>query len=368
MAWRGIFKLAAINVAVFAGLLVLVEGVSSLLLLGKEVLVDDTPQVAETRHTRYDPELGWVSVSDTYIADMYGDAKSLRINSQGFRGGREYSVPVPSDKLRIVCSGDSFTLGFGVGDRDTWCALLESMDARLETINMGEGGYGVDQAYLWYMRDGQRFAHDVQVFAVIGPGFERMLFDVFLGHGKPFLTVENGELITHNTPVPKAPYRFDWLNRYAGSIDSLRLLRLLHLQVPPIGNHPAPDAIDVGDVLARILTNLHRVNAAKGSTLVLVYLPSLHDLGGRYDATRQGLAKFCTRNGLPWLDLTPDLLALPAAQRDTLFIGDDQLTHYIWAQGHYTEAGNRLVARRLYQELMAVPAVSDKLRTLGAAP
>jgi hypothetical protein len=368
MTWRGFAKLAAINVAVLAGLLVLIEGASSLLLLGREVLADDTPQVAETRHARYDPDLGWVNVPGTYIADMYGEAKSLRINSQGFRGDRDYSLPVPSGKLRIVCSGDSFTLGFGVGDRDTWCALLESMDARLETLNMGEGGYGVDQAYLWYMRDGRRFAHDVQLFALIGPGFQRMQLDAFLGRGKPFLTVENGELVTHNTPVPKASYLFDWLTRHAASIDGLRLLRLLHRQVRPIGNHRAPDAIQVEDVLAQILLKLHEVNAAKGSTLVVVYLPSLEDLDGSTAAIRRGLAKFCARNGWPWLDLTPDVLAMPAAQRDGLFIGEDQLSSYVWARGHYTEQGNRFVARRLYEQLVAAPAVGDKLRTLGAVP
>ena len=28
---------------------------------------------------------------------------------------------------------------------------------------MGQGGYGIDQAYLWYKRDGTKLDHDVQI-------------------------------------------------------------------------------------------------------------------------------------------------------------------------------------------------------------
>ena len=41
----------------------------------------------------------------------------------------------------------------GVGNDDVWCKLLESIDNRIETVNLGQGGYGVDQAYLWYKRN-----------------------------------------------------------------------------------------------------------------------------------------------------------------------------------------------------------------------
>ncbi len=89
---------------------------------------------------------------------------------------------------RLVCSGDSFTFGYGVGDEATWCALLATIPPGIETVNMGQGGYGLDQAYLWYRRDGLHLGHQVHVMALITRDFERMASDRFVGYGKPLLS------------------------------------------------------------------------------------------------------------------------------------------------------------------------------------
>ena len=138
--------------------LIAIEGLSSLILVGRAFVDRAGPLVAERRHTQYDPDLGWVNTPGVQIPDLYGPGRSLSINSQGFRGLHDTSERVAAGRLRILCSGDSFTLGYGVGDADTWCARLTALDSRLETVNMGQGGYGVDQAYLWYLRD--RGVHD----------------------------------------------------------------------------------------------------------------------------------------------------------------------------------------------------------------
>ncbi|MBZ0270081.1 hypothetical protein K8I85_18165, partial [bacterium] len=105
--------------------------------------------VAERRHTRYDPELGWANRPSVRIDDLYGPGRSLTTNAQGFRAPCEYAERIPDGTIRLLCSGDSFTLGWGVDDADTWPAQLERLDERVETINLGQGGYGIDQAYLW---------------------------------------------------------------------------------------------------------------------------------------------------------------------------------------------------------------------------
>ena len=51
---------------------------------------------------------------------------------------------MPPGKTRIICSGDSFTLGFGVDNEHTWPQQLAARNANLETVNMGQGGYGAD--------------------------------------------------------------------------------------------------------------------------------------------------------------------------------------------------------------------------------
>jgi len=81
---------------------------------------------------------------------------------------------VPPGYLRVIGSGDSFTLGHGVANGQTWCARLEEIDPRFENVNMGQGGYGADQAYLSYRRDRRRLDRDTHIFAFISDDLHRL--------------------------------------------------------------------------------------------------------------------------------------------------------------------------------------------------
>lgn len=175
----GFARLIAGNIAIFGLLLMTVEGLASYGLLVRDVMT--TNSLAERRHTTYDPDLGWVNEPNVYIPDMYGPGVYLRTNAQGFRNNHEINAAVPAGKVRVVCSGDSFTFGYGVDNAHTWCEQLSVLDPRLETVNMGQGGYGVDQAYLWYKRDAAKIEHQVQLLAFITDDFYRMLSDSFAG-------------------------------------------------------------------------------------------------------------------------------------------------------------------------------------------
>lgn len=155
---RRILIIVVVNVAVTIGLVMMAEGASSLTLkiwdsLKKGISARDN-RVVERAHTRYDPELGWVNLPRFHDPDLYGPGLDLQTNAQGFRE-RQDTTPAPAPgTTRVFCIGDSFTLGFGVGNDYSWCHYLEGLQPGLETVNMGQGGYGVDQAYLWYKRDG----------------------------------------------------------------------------------------------------------------------------------------------------------------------------------------------------------------------
>src|SRR5439155_1903766 len=129
---------------------------------------------------------------------------------------------VPDGKVRIICSGDSFTLGFGVDNTHSWCELLSSLEPRLETVNMGQGGYGVDQAYLWYKRDAAKIGHQAQLLAFVTDDFYRMQSSSFSGYGKPVLEVEDGRLVVKNAPVPRQNSFVLWMRP---RIESIRRLR-----------------------------------------------------------------------------------------------------------------------------------------------
>ncbi len=78
-------------------------------------------------------------------------------------------------------------MGWGVSNDQTWSQLLTSINQRLQTVNMGQGVYGVDQAYLLYKRDGSKFEHNIQIFAFITHNFVRIQNASFMGRRKSLL-------------------------------------------------------------------------------------------------------------------------------------------------------------------------------------
>jgi hypothetical protein len=304
---------------------------------------------AERLHTGYDPELGWVSTPGLALPNLYRPGVGLHTNAQGFRGRRD--TEASAQGRRIVCSGDSFTLGFGVGDEETWCHLLSTYEGGVETVNMGQGGYGADQAYLWYRRDGTRLQHQLLVFAFIAEDLERMGADSFFGFGKPYLALQGGRLVTRNVPVPRGPYRVPWLTAVLPRIyqlHTLALLRGLYLRLAPPPSSAARREVQPELVYA-MFEDLRELSRAKGSALALVYLPTLADcLGTVGDPWRLGLGQELARRGFTFFDLTPEFRSLPPAAVDRLFLPGPGLGR------HYSADGHRLVATLLHERLRAL--------------
>ena len=180
--------------------LLVVEGFSSTLVVGHTAWRALQP-FDERVHTTHDAELGWGNIPNFVRPGLYGPNAGLSIDARGFR-----AVPSPpaaaSPRLRVICSGGSFTFGVGVGDADTWCHHLTSLDSRTETTNMGQIGYGVDQAFLWYRRHASQVPHDVQVLAFVSADFDRMRYPTFMSYGKPVLAIEDENLVVRDGPVP----------------------------------------------------------------------------------------------------------------------------------------------------------------------
>jgi len=176
--------------------LALLEGLASFGLFAFDLAVEGAGPVPERTHTRHDPDLGWANVPGARAADLYGPGLGVTINAQGFRNAADFPVAVPPGKVRVVCSGDSFTFGFGVADGESWPARLAALDDRLETVNMGQAGYGIDQSYLWYLRDGRGVEHRLHVLAAVVDDVWRMRGDNFLGYGKPMLKLDGGRLVS----------------------------------------------------------------------------------------------------------------------------------------------------------------------------
>lgn len=351
-ATRPMRRSTAIALVLFATvvLFVLIEGAASVLLSGYQLTIRQDA-FAEVAHTEYDSLLGWINLPDFRIDDMYGPGVFFQTNSQRFRNAGDFPARVAPGTLRIICSGDSFTLGYGVDNDHAWCELLARKDPAWESINMGQGGYGVDQAYLWYMRDGVAFDHQVQIFSIITPDFQRMTQYTFLGYGRPVLKVQDGELVTTNVPVPKrqsAVRRYDALQR---AIQRLRIVELGGKVLERVGwtpqrSAPALTESEARDVTLAMIENLQQVNRSKGSELVVVYLPRSTDKDQRdSDPWRGLLHEESRRSGLIFIDLVDLFRELPLDVGQSLFLSP-------YHASHYSVAGNQWVADMLHEQLV----------------
>lgn len=366
-----ITKYVLYNIVAVLLLLLVLEGVASVYFTFHESL--ESRAIAERLHTQYDRELGWVNLPNVYRPNMYGPGKYLRTNSQRFRNNQDFTLQVPEGKRRIICSGDSHTLGYGVDNDHTWTQLLAESAPNLETVNMGQGGYGADQVYLWYKRDGAVLDHNIQILALTSPDLYRMQSSQFAGYGKPFLVVENDHLVTKNVPVPLPTE--EWspkLARAENALANLNIVRLLRQELkldrdPAAAGNRKERNLETSEILTYMLDDLLATNRAKNSVLVLAYLPTRVEYGGELDASwRAFLAQYAQQRGIPFLDLATDFHRLSPEDLDRFYIAKGTVD-FPGAAGHYTEAGNAYVAGLIYQHLLANPETAAKLH-VGAAP
>lgn len=345
---RAVLRVVLINGLILAGAVIVLEGAASWALLMADVR--RVSNVEEAAHTRFDAELGWVNVPGAVVPDLYGRGVGLTVGPRGFRGAAAVSDVVPEGHQRVVCSGDSFTLGFGVADDEVWCHLLAAREPRLEAVNMGQAGYGVDQAYLWYLRDGRPLEHQVHVFAFITEDFFRMRPAVRSGYAKPVLALRDGVPVAANVPLAEAHPAQAWLRRHGAVLRSLRAFTLLERWRTPeaaVTTQTSSTSDPLFPVVSGVFAELARVNRDKGSRLVLLHLPTLPDYASDgAHKWRALVAREAERLGVGHLDLIAELRALPPKEAEALFIpaGDGAVAG---APGHLSVRGNSWVAEHV---------------------
>lgn len=150
----------------------------------------------------YDPELGWKPRPGV-----------RHYNSAGFISSAPEPAPAPpTDRLRIALFGGSYTEGDF--DKGWWRVLESELNAAglpAEVLNFGVGGYGMDQAYLRWRRDGAPYRPHLVIFGFAAANcadnmnMVRMVKDPDTGvpFTKPrFLLQPGGALEQINSPTP----------------------------------------------------------------------------------------------------------------------------------------------------------------------
>lgn len=341
----------------------LLEGVASLAYFVWYGRMHYWRPLPERVHTVYDPQLGWVSEKSRVAKDVFGPGLDIRTNARGFRNASEFAVEVPAGRTRVVALGDSFTLGYDVGDADSWPAWLERLCPRLEVPNMGQSGYGLDQSYLWYQRDGRTIDHQVLVLAFIDDDLQRVRADNMLGYGKPVLELIDGQLVAKHVPVPRTPYLLPVLTQNLALLEQLRMLALPRAVIahfaPPAEAAATMSEADAERIDEAIFRALGRETAEDGARLLLVHLPHLAQ--GRPSEIAElpafGAAVLArvSADGFAFADLGSELARVPDPERRDLF---QARTSSNGPGAHYSPEGNRFIAQ----------AIAARLSRLGWIP
>lgn len=143
-----------------------------------------------------DPRLGWRLAPGVDVRASKPGSYDVRVrsNPQGLRGARPVAEARSPGVPRIAVFGDSQTFGEGVGDDETWAALLGRDHPSVEVLNFGVHGYGTDQMMLRWEEDGRRFRPDVVVLAIAWFHADRNASD-FTFYAKPrFSLAADGSL------------------------------------------------------------------------------------------------------------------------------------------------------------------------------
>ncbi|MEW6072841.1 MAG: SGNH/GDSL hydrolase family protein [Planctomycetota bacterium] len=345
---RGLVRRLLASLLGTVALLLLVEGAAAVLLAWLDA--GDVPGLAEEVHCQHDPLLGWRNQRDRRFADLYGPGRDLTTDSRGFRGREEIADAIPPGRYRVLCLGDSFTLGYGVGDASTWPAQLAALAPAIQAANLGQGGYGIDQCYLAYRRDAAEIAADLVVLAFIAPDFERILEARFQGeYAKPLLRLAGGSLVLPEDPLPDDWSRGETGRRFSRTFTGLRLAELLDRIARR--RHPGPRlALDAAGrplyaaLGEAILRDLARLARERGHDLALVHLPLLDRRAGSPSTLLAWLGPLAAELGVPLVDLTADFDALPPGEIDSYYLPD----------GHPNVHGHRLIAATVRRRLQAI--------------
>ena len=335
-----------------------------------------------SEYIRLDADLGW-SVNPNGVAlKPYEDPdpELYRANSQGIRSSHEYQRAPANDVVRVAVFGDSFSHADDVQNDSAWTAVWENSNSNIEVLNFGVPGYGTDQAYLRYQKDGKAFSPDITVLGIMSenlnrnlnhfipfyrhdawpnskPRFEFAPDGTFTLHENVFLTASDYQVLIDDLPATliKLGEHDWWYNaKYKPSVmDKSGLYRLMHYGYILFRYPWVLDSQDLYNkesehykILLEIIHRFSKDALESESIPVIVLFPSL-----------EVLAQYREDGSFAYSPLVDDLKNQSIRYVDILS-GFTKYGEHLdvpeLVPGHYSITGNKMVARYINEELQSL--------------
>jgi hypothetical protein len=246
---------------------------------------------------------------------------SYKFNALGCRG-RDYKIPRPPGTGRILLLGDSFTLGVGVHEKDTFGNQLEHLlneraeasasFSSYEVVNCGVSGFGTREERLFYEEFGAKYEPDIVLLVMVSNDDMSFLDEVEKGY------------------VLRRPGKFETLSHIWGKVEEYRHRR------------PFPDYRASIDEIFQLDSEVRE----RGARLAVVIFRSSSDYGGDYNAKvwdhlTRSVMEGLRGTDIPLLDLGPSLLEKHP--------GEQLLVHEI--DGHPNEIAHKTAAQEILEFL-----------------
>ena len=259
---------------------------------------------------------------------------------------------------RIATVGDSFTFADEVSFEASWPNRLEQqLGSKIQVLNFGVSAYGIDQAYLRYLRDVRPWHPNLVVLGFIWHDLYRSLVVyTFVStpkwaspFAKPRLVADAGTVRPLNVPVPSPPEilsahavtdlpfleydlgfePMEWTWRpYHHSY----LVRFVLSRLHPSWNGSedvSRQAIALGE---EIIASFARIATDEGSTPLVVYFPGRSDFEGSARPEKISVLGFLRERRIRYEDLTSCLSKFDVSDL------------FIEGRTHYSHEGNARVA------------------------
>ena len=264
------------------------------------------------------------------------------VGKSGFR------APEPRQRkdntFRILCLGDSFTFGQGVGNEQAWPYLLEEelkkkfLKLDIQVVNAGVPGYGTDEELEVLRLRGPKYRPDLvvtQFFAGNDFGDNRSL-------ARESYEVRNGMLYGTSSDRPWWIQANHWLKSYSHlyTIISERLGYVaMRLGLYEKIDRSLSEYFTEDDARAttNLLVQIGETAKELGADTLFVFVPDKAKVfSDMYQPSRaanvvQAAAK---QANVPWIDLTSELMRR-----------DDRLDLYYSEDSHWTPLGHQVVAQ-----------------------
>ena len=311
----------------------------------------------------YDPQLGWnVGPNGKDEPLYYSDAHGFRISKKDYSATAK---PKPTSKqLGVIALGDSFTHGDEVKYEDSWPAILQEMTG-LSVLNLGVGGYGVDQVVLKYKELDLKSQH--VLLGIIEGDMERSLALIynFRGGGvktKPIFEFKEEGVQLFNQPALEES---EVIQEFKKGVQSdffkharnyhplffkrtvfdffytIRLLKNLKVRQDLRLHQPIYRTDDERlDYIMKILNYLKGLVEERDSNLTVLLLGSRNTFADRkkIDAPWELFEKKLRESGIQYLNVADTLYKVYEKDKDSIINSTGV---------HYTPYANRLVAQQI---------------------